>query len=213
MCLLKISDVFVCVCLGKNRLYQTYSMSSSETDDSPVHNNNKSSSKTLSKGVPNNYTPHGAQQPSSLHQYTLPYKSLLQQQQQQQQSQSQQPISAIALGNTLTSSSGNASDAAITDTESTVLARKLPSAATNGKSPGIAQFQPPSIYAMNSNTAPDCQKSNASDLHNPFSSTCSRVMETDSRTLPIYSEKIYPIYDVRRLKHHSIEAFTCLNFR
>lgn len=121
--------------IGKNRLYQTYSVSSSETDDSPVHNNNKTNSSTISKGSAYNYAPQaGAQQPSTLHQYTLPYKSMLQQQQQQQQQlKQQQPISAIALNNSLSPSSGNASDATLTDTESTALARKLPSASTNGE--------------------------------------------------------------------------------
>lgn len=109
--------------VGKNRLYPTYSVSSSETDDSPVHNNNKSS-----KGL--QYLP------SSSHQYTLPYKPILQQHQQHHQQQQQQQLlssgtvgssaaSVAAIGlNQLTPSPDNASDATLTDAESTVLARK-----------------------------------------------------------------------------------------
>lgn len=105
---------------GKNRLYPTYSVSSSETDDSPVHNNNKNS-----KGL--QYLP-----PSSSHQYTLPYKPIHQQQQQLSAGtggSNTASVAAIGLNqlnqlNQLTPSSDNASDATLTDAESTVLARK-----------------------------------------------------------------------------------------
>lgn len=116
-------------------MYQTYSVSSSETDDSPVHNNNKTNSNTQSKGPQYNFA-YAAQQSSSLHQYTLPYKSVLQQKSQQQQQQQQiagSSISAIELNNSLSPSSGNASDATLTDTESTALARKNSSLTNNGK--------------------------------------------------------------------------------
>lgn len=133
--------------LGKNRLYPAYSMSSSETDDSPVHNNckNKTTSNTISNttksGLSYNFpytTQQGIPPSSSAHQYTLPYKTILQQQQQQQLVSSSanngnSSIASIGLNQSLSPSSENASDATLTDTESTALARKTTSLINNGK--------------------------------------------------------------------------------
>lgn len=94
---------------GKNRLYPAYSVSSSETDDSPVHNNNKTSTNISSNAAKSlqynfqddnmkvgrsygwteeNSVKAGRKSPplssTSHHQYTLTYKQSLAQQQQQQ---------------------------------------------------------------------------------------------------------------------------------
>lgn len=112
-----------CLFSGKNRLYPAYSVSSSETDDSPVHNNNKTStniSSNTAKSLQYNFqddnikvgrnfgwtddnvkvgrtSPPPTLSTSSHHQYTLNYKQSLTQQQQQKGANT---ASAIGLNQT-----------------------------------------------------------------------------------------------------------------
>lgn len=94
--------------LGKNRLYPSYSVNSYEIDDSPVHNTIKTSTAPNTKGLYNlPYTPS--------HQYTLTYKP-----------------TGSGFSDTPTSSD-NASDATLTDTE-LPLARDNTLLVNNGES-------------------------------------------------------------------------------
>lgn len=108
--------------VGKNRLYPAYSVSSSETDDSPVHNSNKKA-----KGL--QYLPSSSSS-STPHQYILPYKPIQPQQQQQQQLTLSSGTGALntssvaAIGLNQLKSSDAASDATHIDGDSTVLGRK-----------------------------------------------------------------------------------------
>lgn len=127
-------------------------MSSSETDDSPVHNHfkSKSTTNTASKtGLSYNfaYTNQQVQPPpssssSSTHQYTLPYKSIVQQQHQVSSTLNlgNSSIASIGLNQSLSPSSENASDATLTDTDSTALARKTTSLINNGKRLSLYNF-------------------------------------------------------------------------
>lgn len=99
---------------GKNRLYPTYSVSSSEAEDSPVHNHNHNNNNNNHSKSSKNYTKGHYNLPyTPSPQYTLTYKQ------------------TAGLSET-PSSSDNASDATLTDTE-LALARDNTLLVNNGK--------------------------------------------------------------------------------